>query len=66
MLRKLKSLIALAAIASSHAALPDAATNPALDDITPAVGGGAYRQITIDGYKLRYNSHPSYSNPLLK
>ena len=27
---------------------------------------GAYRWITIDGYKLRYNSHPSYSNPLLK
>ena len=46
MFRKVKSLIALAAIASSHAALPDAATNPTLDDITPAVGGGAYKQIT--------------------
>jgi CubicO group peptidase (beta-lactamase class C family) len=46
MFRKLKSLIALAAIASSHAALPDAAANPTLDDITAALGGGAYKQIT--------------------
>jgi CubicO group peptidase (beta-lactamase class C family) len=46
MFRKLKLLIALAAIASSHAALLNAATNPPLDDITPAVVGGAYKQIT--------------------
>src|SRR5882762_8165341 len=40
------SLIALAAI-SSHAATPlNAATNPTLVDITAAVGGGAYKQIT--------------------
>jgi len=44
MFRKVKSMIALAAIASSHAAMPDAATKATLDHITPAVGGGAYRQ----------------------
>jgi len=42
-----KSLITLAAIATSHAAAPlNTATNPTLDDITPAVGGGSYKQIT--------------------
>src|SRR5882762_9350852 len=42
-----KSLITLAAIATSQAAAPlNTATNPTLDDITPAVGGGAYKQIT--------------------
>jgi CubicO group peptidase (beta-lactamase class C family) len=46
MVRKLKLFIALAAIASSHAALLNAAANPTLDDITAAVGGGAYKQIT--------------------
>ena len=39
-------LIALAAIASSYAAALNAGTNPTLDDITPAVGGGEYQQIT--------------------
>jgi CubicO group peptidase (beta-lactamase class C family) len=42
-----ESLIALAAITTSHAAAPlNAAANPTLDDITAAVGGGAYKQIT--------------------
>jgi CubicO group peptidase (beta-lactamase class C family) len=41
-----ESLIVLA-IATSHVAAPlNAATNPTLDDITAAVGGGAYKQIT--------------------
>ena len=44
MLRSL--LIALAAIASSYAAPLKAGTNPTLDDITPAVGGGTFKQIT--------------------
>ena len=44
MLRRL--LIAWAAIASSYATALNAGTNPTLDDITPAVGGGAYKQIT--------------------
>src|ERR1700732_1304540 len=46
MLRNLKSLIELAVIASSHAALLHAAGNPTLDDITASIGGGAYKQIT--------------------
>jgi CubicO group peptidase (beta-lactamase class C family) len=46
MFRKLKLLIALAVIASGHAAPTHAAANPTLDDITAAVGGGAYQQIT--------------------
>jgi CubicO group peptidase (beta-lactamase class C family) len=46
MFRKSKSLIALAVIAGGHAALLNAAVNSTLDDITAAVGGGAYKQVT--------------------
>jgi CubicO group peptidase (beta-lactamase class C family) len=41
-----ESLIALAAIATSHAAPLNTATNPTLDDITATVGSGTYKQIT--------------------
>jgi CubicO group peptidase (beta-lactamase class C family) len=44
MLRTL--LIALAACAASFVAPLSAATRPTLDDITPAVGAGTYKQIT--------------------
>jgi CubicO group peptidase (beta-lactamase class C family) len=44
MLRTLS--IALAACATSFVAPLRAATNPTLDDITPAVGAGTYKQIT--------------------
>jgi CubicO group peptidase (beta-lactamase class C family) len=39
-------MIALAAIATSHAAPLNTATNPTLDDITATVGSGTYKQIT--------------------
>ena len=44
MLRTLS--IALAAFAASFVAPLNAATSPTLDDITPAVGAGTYKQIT--------------------